>query len=70
MGRSVVGVTAGLRLALPAAALAQRDLSSGGRVKTDLWQSTESPAEALLDRDIATQRRVSIPGLCRRERSD
>ncbi|MBW2526935.1 MAG: hypothetical protein JRI23_22325 [Deltaproteobacteria bacterium] len=54
MGRGVIGVIAGSLLAFPATATAQQDLSSGGTVTSDLWQSADHPAAALLDGDDST----------------
>ena len=45
---------AALGLAAPAIANAQQDLSSGGSVSSDLWQSADHPAAALLDGDTST----------------
>ena len=45
---------AALGLAVPAIANAQQDLSSGGSVSSDLWQSADHPAAALLDGDTST----------------
>jgi hypothetical protein len=41
-------------LLAPASALAQHDVSAGGRVETDLYESKDSPPGALLDGDTKT----------------